>query len=133
MTKILKLFSLLFVLIFSMASAEFKEDQYRLYVTMVDPEFHCFSLSNKMVFHIPEKNWETALLPEVGTEIFIEGETRKVSNYLSSEDDKFGIGFSNHPENKLWWELEFMPVRMSKGSEEYCLTYVSSEPICTAP
>ena len=69
MTKTLKHFSLLFVFIFSMVSAEIKEDQYRLYVTMVDPEFHCFALSNHMICYIPKENWETRTLPEVGTEI----------------------------------------------------------------
>ena len=33
--------------------------KYRLHVTKVDPEFHCFELSNNLVFVIPQKNWET--------------------------------------------------------------------------
>ena len=73
MIKTLKHFFLLFVFMFSMVSAESKEDPYRLYVTMVDPEFHCFALSNNMVFNIPGTNWEIiAALPEVGTEVHVE-------------------------------------------------------------
>ena len=43
---------------FSVVSAEIKEDPYRLYVTEVDSEFHCFALSNHMVFNILERKLE---------------------------------------------------------------------------
>jgi hypothetical protein len=81
MNKTLKLFSLLFMLIFSMVSAdtETEEDKfrswvfekYRLTVTEVDPELHCFKLSNKLVYNIPKKNWETDALPEVGDRVVL--------------------------------------------------------------
>ena len=76
MIKTLKLFSLMLVLIFSRVSADPKagEDKFRskifekyvLTVTDVDPELHCFRLSNKLVCNILKKNWETDALPEVG-------------------------------------------------------------------
>ncbi len=76
MIKTLKLFSLMLVLIFSMVSAdpETGEDKflssihekYVLTVTEVDPELHCFKLSNKLVCNILKKNWATDALPEVG-------------------------------------------------------------------
>ncbi len=76
MIKTLKLFSLMLVLIFSMVSADPKAEEdkflsntrkkYLLAVTEVDPELHCFRLSNKLVCNILKKNWETDALPEVG-------------------------------------------------------------------
>ncbi len=81
MIKTLKLFSLMLVLIFSMVSAdpETGEDKfrshihekYRLTVTDVDPELHCFKLSNKLVCNILKKNWETDALPEVGDMVLL--------------------------------------------------------------
>jgi hypothetical protein len=81
MNKTLKLFSLLFVLIFSMVSADpetvedkfrsFIFEKYRLTVTDVDPELHCFKLSNKLVCNVPKKDWGTDVLPEVGDRVVL--------------------------------------------------------------
>ena len=119
MVTFLKRFSLLFVVFFSIVSAEAKEDleKYRLYVTKIDPEFHCFALSNEMVFNIPKKNWETATLPEVGAEVYILPTIRQVPNRLSSsEEGEFGIKFPKNPNKGVTY------VFMSQESEQCCLS-----------
>jgi hypothetical protein len=121
MIKTLKHFSLLFVFIFSMVSAEIKED--RLYVTMVDPEFHCFALSNNMVCNIPQKNWETETLPEVGTEIYFY--PFRLSN--SENEDEIFVGYSQDPLEKIF------NVWITPESKQYGVSCISSESICTAP
>jgi hypothetical protein len=69
-----------------MVSAEIKEDKYRLYVTMVDPEFHCFALSNHMICEIPKRHWEKEALPEVGTEVYFYSDIRLIAN----AEDEYG-------------------------------------------
>jgi hypothetical protein len=127
MIKTLKQFSLLFVFIFSMISAESKEDQYRLYVTMVDPEFHCFALSNNMVFNIPKKNWETTALPEVGTEVYITPWLRIIQERPSCNEGDFVVRYSQDSMK------EPITVWMTKDSEQYGLSCISSEFVCTQP
>lgn len=129
MTKILKLFSLLLMAVFSAVFADSTVDleKYRLTVTEIDPEFHCFRLSNHMIFNIPKKNWEKVELLEVGTEVYLKPIGRKVTSRLSCEEGNLCVCFSKNPKKKC------MLVWMPKESEEHCLTYVSSELICTAP
>ncbi|HEY5234613.1 MAG TPA: hypothetical protein VIJ14_00425, partial [Rhabdochlamydiaceae bacterium] len=65
--------------VFSAVSADTETDEdkfrswvfekYRLSVTEVDPEHHCFKLSNKLVYNIPKKNWGADALPEVGDRV----------------------------------------------------------------
>ena len=126
MTKTLKHFSLLFVFIFSMVSAEIKEDQYRLYVTMVDPEFHCFALSNNMICEIPKRHWEKEALPEVGTEVYFYSDIRLITN-SEDEYDEFAMGYSQDPSKKLF------NVRITPESKHYGLSFVTSACIITAP
>ena len=125
MTKTLKHFFLLFMLVFSTVSAETKEDQYRLYVTMVDPEFHCFALSNNMVFNIPEKNWETQMLPEVGAEVFIVDGFRCIPDPKHECVLMFGY-FQDRA-------IKPLSAWITPESKQYGLSCVSSETICTAP
>jgi len=117
------------MLVFSSVFADQKVDleKYRLYVTKVDPEFLCFELSNNLVFNIPKKNWENNTLPEVGTQVHIFPIYRLVrGRSLSIEDGEFAVVYSEDPEKK---SIVWMP----KESEQYCLSYVSSEPLCTQP
>ena len=121
MNKTLKQFSLLLVFVFSAVFADSKADleNYRLFVTEVDPEFHCFRLSNKLVFNIPKKDWETETLPEVGTEVQIWPRFINVFNRHPFAEDDFNIVFYKNPDKKL------MSVCLPKESEEYCLTSLS--------
>jgi hypothetical protein len=81
MTKIARLFSLLVILFFSSTFAisdnfipnKIDLEKYRLYVTKVDPEFHCISLSNNLVLNIIQKSDE---LPDIGAEVFINSNMR---------------------------------------------------------
>jgi hypothetical protein len=101
-------------------------DKYRLFVAKVDPEFHCFALSNNMVFNIPKKNWKTESLPEVGTEVYLKPTIRMLEGRSSyKEEGDFVVKFSQDPMKK--------PVTawMTKDSEQYCLSFVSSESVCT--
>jgi len=54
-----------------LADPEVDLNKYRLFVTQVDPASHCFALSNKLVFGIPETRWATQPLPKVGDEVYI--------------------------------------------------------------
>jgi hypothetical protein len=125
MTKILKYFSLLFVFMFSLVSAEIKEDQYRLYVTDIDPEFHCFALSNNMVFNIPKKMWEKVTLPEVGTEVYVMDGFRCIPE--PKHECVFAFGYSQDGAEKRCYAC------ITPESKKYGLTCVSSKTICTAP
>ncbi len=79
MITFLKRFSLLFLFFSSavFADAEMDEEKfrlavlerYRLSVTEVDPEMHCFRLSNKLVCNIPKKDWGTDAFPAVGDKV----------------------------------------------------------------
>jgi hypothetical protein len=103
-------------------------EKYRLYVTMVDPEFHCFALSNNMVFNIPKKNWETTSLPEVGTEVSVYPSVIRLEGRSTyNEQGDFMVKYSQESmekQTRVW---------MTRDSEQYCLSYVSSESVCTKP
>jgi len=81
MSKTAKFFSLLLIVVFAALSADpgatedqflaEKQERYRLTVTEVDPEHHCFKLSNKLICNLLPKNWETDPLPAVGDEVFL--------------------------------------------------------------
>lgn len=139
MTKALKLFSLLFLFLVSTVSADteaeedmlFVNQRYRLTVTKVDPEFHCFSLTNKLVCNIPKKNWETDALPEVVDEIFIMPFPR-VHDHRSShvETGELLVGIRD-PQTKL---LAKKPITVWISDEsEYQLWFVRSEWHVTEP
>ncbi len=100
-------------------------EKYRLYVTDIDQEFHCFALSNNMICTIPKRNWETETLPEVGTEVYLKSDIRLMTN--PGEEDEFAVGYSQDPEKKLF------SVRIIPESKQYGLSCVSSECILTAP
>ncbi len=139
MSKILKLFSLVFVLIFSIVSAdpETGEDKFRsvifekymLTVTEVDPELHCFRLPNRLVCNIPIKDWKTAILPEVGDRVCLIPIGRLHSHR------------STHIEQgELRADIKG-PDGLSKGEvtvwisdeSEYQLYFVGVELVCTQP
>jgi hypothetical protein len=125
MTKTLKYFSLLFVFIFSLVSAEIKEDQYRLNVTMVDPELHCFALSNNMICNTLKKNWETETLPEVGTEVYIKATARIISD--SKNEGEVDVVYSQDPAKRPFG------VWITPESKQNGLSFAASESVCTAP
>jgi len=134
MNKTLKLFSLLFMFVFSALSAdpEMEKDKFRsavfekyqLTVTEVDPEFHCFALSNNMVFNIPKRNWEKETLPEVGTEIHFKPDFRLISH---EKEDEIVIEYSQGPSKKMF------SVWITPESKQNGLSCISSECILTAP
>ncbi|HEX4840013.1 MAG TPA: hypothetical protein VFU89_06190, partial [Rhabdochlamydiaceae bacterium] len=76
MRKMLKFFSLLFTVVFAILAAESATDEnqflstvkekYRLTVTEVDPEHHCFKLSNKLICNLTKRRLEADTLPVVG-------------------------------------------------------------------
>jgi hypothetical protein len=70
----MRLLSFLFVLVFSSIFADVDLENYRLYVTRVDPEFHCFELSNNLILNTVEWEWEK--LPDEGTEIYLKPTVR---------------------------------------------------------
>lgn len=141
MTKMVKLFSLCIVLMFSPVSAEaetkeerdrlFIEQIYRLTVTKVDPVFHCFSLSNKLICNIPKKHWETDALPEVGDEIFLRPFPRIQGHRISHvETGELHIEIKD-PQTKLFTK---QPITVwISGESEYQLCYVRSKWKVTEP
>ncbi|HEY5235199.1 MAG TPA: hypothetical protein VIJ14_03375, partial [Rhabdochlamydiaceae bacterium] len=99
----MKRLSLMFMFLLSTVFAETKPDldKYRVYVTEIDPEFHCFALSNHMVFNIPKKNWETDPLPEVGTEVYLKPTIRMLEGRASYKGEgDFVVKFSQDPMKK---------------------------------
>ncbi len=126
----MKRFSLLFMLVFSSIFAEAKVDleKYRLYVTKVDAEFHCFALSNNLVFTIPQKQWETETLPELGSEVYVLPAIAILDGHTSfKEEHEFSM---IHSENR---QKKRIAVWMSEESKQECLSLVSSESVCTEP
>lgn len=77
MGKIVKFFSLLFMVVFATLAAETQEEkfrskiseQYRLTVTEVDPKEYCFTLSNQLICNLPNTIWKTDTLPKVGDSV----------------------------------------------------------------
>jgi hypothetical protein len=138
MSKTLKLFSLLSVLIFSMVSADtdteldkFRSsisDKYQLTITEVDPELHCFRLSNKLVCNVPKKNWETEALPEVGDKVLLTPIIRLHSRSTHTEQGELSVEIIGSdgempPKGKVnvW----------ISGESEYQLYFVGSDRVCT--
>lgn len=124
MIKMMKLFSLLFVCMFSIVSADIKEDQYRLTVTEVDLDFHCFRLSNHMVFNIPKRMWEKVTVPEVGAEVYVMDGFRCIPD---KHECVFAFGYSQAGAEKRCYAC------ITPESKKYGLSCVSSKTICTAP
>jgi len=127
MNKSLKLFSFVLLLIFSVAFGESRVnlEKYRLYVTKVDPESHCFVLSNGITCCQIKRDWNRKTLPSVGIEIIL-------TNLVSPSEDKR----SNQEEG------EFLALDDNGGqffvwvpqeSEKYFLTVVMCRSVCTHP
>ena len=131
MTKILQLFSLLFIFLFSAAFADTdlaKFDAYRLTVTQVDPEFHSFALSNGMVLTTLKAGWRFEILPEAGTEIYLRPKIRwSRGEEEKSENGEFWIFYTQIGRKRglLGW--------MSAEPYQKMLTYVSTALECTQP
>ncbi len=135
MAKPLKLFSLLLIFLFSTMVAESKNDldKYRLYVTNVDPEFHCFALSNQMTFCIAKNDWETGNLPEVGTEVsLVPRFTYPDMRYSVSEGDLSVLNFGSFHRGPMY-QPKLTNIWMSPESKQYCFSFVSSESVCLQP
>ena len=124
MTKTMKLFSLLLMVVFSVAFADSDLDKYRLYVTKVDTELQCFEVSNGMILNRVKKRRNSETLPEVGTEIMLLP-IRFNANRTDAriEDGEFIAGFKaeNRKSALFLW--------MSPGSEQHALTFVSANPV----
>ena len=120
MTKTLKLLSLLFIFICSMTFALSAEDdavnQYRMYVTKVDPEFHCFALSNGMVCNTVKQEWMKEKLPEVGDEIFLIPLIRSSLSFEEKTERGEFLAFSEKTGLSVW---------VSPESRQNCPSYVS--------
>ncbi len=130
MTKALNLFFLLLIFSVSTAFSEFKFDpeKYRLFVTKVDPEFHCFELSNNMVFYSASKCWKCEKLPEVGSEVTLIPTTRNAEDKLShQEEGEFFAVFhiADQKRHLLVWTLP--------ESEKHCLSFIGTKSVCTQP
>ena len=139
MIKTLKLFSLMLVLIFSMVSADPKaeEDEFRsiifekyvLTVTEVDPELHCFRLSNKLVCNILKKNWETDALPEVGDIVCLNPTVRLHSHRVSHiEQGELSVDI-REPDGRVPSKGN-VDVWIS-GESEHQLFFVNERLVCT--
>lgn len=127
MTKTLKLFSLLFVMMFSMVFAESKIDleQYRLFVTKVDPESHCFVLSNELTCCQIKRDWNTKTLPPIGIEIVLTNLVSPSEHKRSNnEAGEFLALDDNGGQYNVWVPQE---------SEPYFLTVVMCRSVCTHP
>jgi len=93
MGKTLKFFSLLFTVVFAVLTAESATDEnqflskvkekYRLTVTEVDPEHHCFKLSNKLICNLTKGRLKTDALPVVGDAVLLWSITRSYDRRLS--------------------------------------------------
>lgn len=128
MTNTFKWFSLLLLLILKTIIGQPKSDldKYRVYVTDIDPAFHCFALSNQMVCYVARNHWMTDPLPEVGAEIRLAPKKRNPALTMM-EQGEFLAFFSLGILKKL------IPVWMTQESYQYFLTYVSTEKIYPKP
>lgn len=127
MNKTLKLFSLLFIFSFAAVFADSKVDleNYRLYVTEIDPEFHSFRLSNNIICTVCKRNGVPETLPEVGTEVYIQTAQIVVSNPQPECERVFGYAQDRAKKSFLAW--------ITPESKQYGLSCVSSHQICIAP
>lgn len=127
MTKTLKFFSLVLLLIFSVAFGGSKVDleKYRLFVTKVDPESHCFVLSNGMTCCQIIRDWNKKALPNIGIEIALTNLSSPSENKKSNkEEGEFLALDDNGGQYYVWMPLE---------SEQYFLTVVLCRSVCTCP
>jgi len=125
MSKSLKLFSLLFLLIFSAAFAEFDVEKYRLFVSKVDPELQSFVLTNGMTCHKIESSDNPKGLPAIGSEIVLYP-LKTTSEHRRANKE---LGEFAALDDQNWRYLIWMP----QDAEEYFLTVVSCQSIRTRP
>ncbi|HEX4839225.1 MAG TPA: hypothetical protein VFU89_02145 [Rhabdochlamydiaceae bacterium] len=93
MRKMLKFFSLFFMVVFVSLAAESATDEnqflstvkekYQLTVTEVDPEHHCFKLSNKLICNLTKRRLKADALPVVGDVIRLCPMSRSCDRRLS--------------------------------------------------
>jgi hypothetical protein len=130
MNKTLKLISLAFMFVFSTVFTEPKaeQDPHRLYVTKVDPEFHCFVLSNNMMFYSIKNEWKTENLPDVGTEVKLlpaERHPEKKNAIMEEGEFKAIYAIGDRKRSLFIW--------MPPESEQYCFSYVASKQLSVKP
>jgi len=111
---------------FSVLLADPKVDlnNYRLFVTKVDPDSHYFALSNNLVFGIPETRWATQPLPKEGDEVYIGSSPQWVEG---PKMGGFDMCFVQDSEKKLF---SVSIVAQYKTSD---LSYVASERVEVEP
>lgn len=131
MKNTLKLFSIMFFLIFSsvFAEAEVNLDKYRLFVTSVDEEAHSFTVSNGLILYLAKNQWTSQKLPDIDNEIqlfplpwFSE---KKEANV---EEGELIVFFdSKEIKNRMVFAW------ISPGSAPSGLSYVSTQIVCVEP
>ncbi len=131
MKTILKLFLMIFFLIcFPLfAEADLNLNKYRMYVTAVDEDAHCFAVSNGLIFHLIKKHWTVKKLPEIGVEIKLipMGWFPEVKS-SNIEEGEFIVLFDNETaknQRVLAW--------LSPDSEFQYISYVSTQNVCVEP
>ncbi|HEX2579690.1 MAG TPA: hypothetical protein VHK67_04735 [Rhabdochlamydiaceae bacterium] len=133
MGKTVKFFSLLLMVVIAALSADpgkvadnflsTIKERYRLTVTEVDPEHHCFKLSNKLICNLLQKNWETDPLPAIGDEVFL----RSITNVYNRQWTRVEQGEvavvigSSGREVHVW----------ISGESEYALFFLGTTSTCT--
>jgi len=93
MGKTLKFFSFFLMVVFAPLAAESATDEnqflskvkenYRLTVTEVDPEHHCFKLSNKVICNLTKGRLKIDALPAVGDAVVLFPISRSYDRRLS--------------------------------------------------
>ena len=125
----MRLLSFLFVLVFSSVFADVELEKYRLYVTRVDPEFHCFELSNNFILNTGKRGWGSEKLPDEGTEIYLMPTVR--SSRSQEERIRDGEFYAFYYQDDK--EVKLNAVWISPESKQDCLSYVSTQLECTQP
>lgn len=127
MSKLFRVFFVLFALICSLARADTQNlDKYRVYVSKVDDEFHCIALSNGIICHVIPKKWGSEKFLVAGDEILILPSVRHPERKGSLKDEGalFLVSFGNQGKAINVWLEESNP---------QMLTYASESSVCIKP
>lgn len=111
------------------AQADINLNKYRMYVTAIDEDTHCFAVSNGLIFHLVKKHWASKNLPEIGVEIKLipMGWFPEVKS-SNIEEGEFIVLFDNETaknQRVLAW--------LSPDSEFQDISYVSTQNVCVEP
>ncbi|HEX4840012.1 MAG TPA: hypothetical protein VFU89_06185 [Rhabdochlamydiaceae bacterium] len=136
MGKTLKFFSLLFAVVFVPLAAESATDEnqflsmvkekYRLTVTEVDPEHHCFKLSNKLICNLTKRRLKADALPVVGDVVMLYPMPRSYDRRLSHIEQGELAVFIKDKDGML--DKQIINVWIS-GEDEYPVFLLTAVPI----